>query len=135
MLLATREEDLSEALFAAATEVGQMRVGLQGAGDNLEVAHSAGLVAACAEREGLHRLVGLDLGWRHQLGDRRHQGPHAKKLCRRAAKDWRDLALEDALAQTALDLVFVQRPGVKVLLEQRVVALGGRLDEVAAVPP
>ena len=133
MLLASREEDLGEALFSSAAEVGQVRVGLQGAGDHLEIAHTAELVPASAEHEGLHRLVRLDLGRRHQLGDRRHQGPHAEEFRGRAADDWRDLALEDALAQPALDLLFVQRPGVQVLLEQRVVALRGCLDELAAV--
>ena len=133
VLFAAREEDLREALLASPAQVGEVGIRLQRAGEHLEIADTTELVAAGAEDEGLDGLVRLDLRRRHELRDRRHQGPHAQQLGRRAAQHRRDLAVEDALAKTALDLVLVEGAGVEVFLEQGVVALRRRLDELAAV--
>src|ERR671936_794741 len=114
MLLAAREEDLRKPLVTAAAEVRQVGVGLDSAGQNLEVADAAELVAAGAEYERLDRVVRLHLRRRHQLCDGRHQGAYAKELGGGAADHRRHLAVEDALAQAALDLVIVERPRVEV---------------------
>jgi hypothetical protein len=118
MLLAAREEDLREPFLAAAGQVGQVRVDLDRAGYDLEVADSTELVAARAEHECLRGLVGLHVRRRHQLLDRGHQRPHAQQLGCRAAHDRRDLAGEDSLSQATLDLLLAQGAGVQVLLEQ-----------------
>ena len=110
-----------------------MGVGLDGARQDLEVRDAPELVAASVEHERLRRLLRFDLGRRHQLGDGRHERPHAQELGRRAAHDGGNLALEDSLAQTTLDLLLAQSSGVEVLLEQRIVALRGRFDELAPV--
>ena len=133
VVLASRVEDLREALVTAPVQVGQVLVGLDRAGDDLEVADPPELVTAGAEHEGPGRLVWLALGRRQELRDRRHQGPHAKKLRGRRAHDRGHLAREDSFAQAALDLLLIERARVEVLLEQRVVALGGGFDELAAV--
>src|SRR5689334_12756760 len=117
VLLASWEEDLGQALLAATAQVRQVGVGLDRAGKHLEVAHAPELVAAGAEDERLDRLVRLGRRRRHQLGDRGHQRPYAEQLRGRSAQHRRDPALEDALAQTALDLFLVERPGVEVFLE------------------
>src|SRR5438128_866193 len=65
MLLAARQEDLRQPLLAAAADVGEVSIGLHGAGHDLEVADTAELVAASAEDECLDRLVGLGVGRRH----------------------------------------------------------------------
>ncbi len=133
VLLAAGEEDLGKPLLASAAEVGQMGVRLHGARNHLEIADAPELVTAGVEDEGPGRLVRLPIGRGHQLRDRRHQRAHTEQLGRRTAHDRRHLAFEDSLAQAALDLFLAQRPGVEVLLEQRVVALGGRLNELTAV--
>src|SRR5947209_17099465 len=133
MLLAPWEEDLRQALFAAAREVRQVCVGLDSAGDHLEVADAAELVAAGAEDEQLGRLVRFRVGRRHQLGDRRHQRAHPEQLRRRAAQHRRDLRVEDAFAEAALDLFLTQLASVEVLLQERVIALRRGLDELPAV--
>ncbi len=80
VLLAARVEDLGQALVAAAVEVRQVLIRLDRARDDLEVADLPELVAAGAEHERLGRLVGLALSGGQQLGDRRHQRPHAEQL-------------------------------------------------------
>src|ERR1700730_5670324 len=69
VLLAAWKEDLGQALLTAAAEIGQMLVRLDRAGDDLEIADPAELVAAGAEDEGLRRLVGLRLRRRQKLAD------------------------------------------------------------------
>src|SRR5438105_15690414 len=54
-------------------------------------------------------------------------------LGRPAAAGGRDLAVETPLPQTSLDLFIAQSARVEVLLEQRVVALGGGLDQLSAI--
>ena len=133
VLLAAGKEDLGQPLVAAPAQVRQVHVGLDGAGHDFEVADSPELVAAGAEDERLGGPVGVSLGGRQELADRRHQRPHAEQLGRRAADDGRDLAGEDAFAQPSLDLLLAERSRIEVLLQQLVVALGGRLDQLAAV--
>ena len=133
VLLAARKENLSEPFLATAGQVGQVCVGLDRAGHDLEIADAAELVAARAEHEGLGGFVGLRVRRRHQLSDRGHQSSDAQELGRGAAHHRRHLSGEDSLAQAALDLLLAQRAGVEVLLEQRVVALGGGLDQLAPV--
>src|ERR1700686_508230 len=133
MVLAAGKENLGKPLFSPATQVGKMRVGLDGAGDDLEVADTPELVAAGAEDEGLHRLVRLRRRRWHQLGDRGHQRSNAEQLGGRAAHHRRDHAGQDSLTQPALDLFLTERAGIQVLLEQRVVALRRRLDELSSV--
>src|SRR2546428_4981945 len=133
VLLAAREEDLREALVAATVEIRQVLVRLDRAGHDLEVAHPAELVAAGAEDERFRGFGQVAFGGRQQLRDRRHQSPHAEQLGRRAADHRGHLARQDSLAQPALNFLLVQRARVEVLLEERVVGLGGRLDQLAAV--
>ena len=133
MLLAAREEDLRQPLIAAAVEVGEVLVGLDGTGQDLEVADPAELVTAGAEDERLRRLARVAFGRRQQLGDGRHQGANTQQLGRGAADDRRHLAGEDSLAQPGLDFRLVERAGVQILLQERVVALGCGLDQLAAV--
>ncbi len=133
VLLAAREEDLRQPLVAAPVEVGQVLVSLDRAGDDLEVADPAELVTACAEDERLRRLSRVAFGGRQQLSDRRHQRPYAEQLGRRAPDDRRHLAGQDPFAQAALDLLLVERPRIEVLFQERVVALGCSLDQLAAV--
>src|SRR5438477_7653415 len=133
VLLSARVEDLGKALFTAPGEVWEMGVGRDGAGDHLEVANATELIAASAEHERLDGLLRFPLGRRHELRDGRHQRSHAKELGRRAADDGGDLALENPLPQTPLDLLLAQSARVQILLEQRVVALGGGLDQLSAI--
>ena len=133
VLLTTRKKDLREALLTAAAEVRQVSIGLHRAGHHLEVAHPAELVAAGAEHERPDGFFGLHFRRGHELGDGRHERSHPEQLRRRAAHDRGDLAFQDALAQTALDLLLAQGPCVQILLEQRVVALRGRFNELTSV--
>ena len=133
VLLSAREEDLRQPLLAATGQVGQVRVGLDRAGHDFEVADSAELVAARAEHERFHGFVRLDVRWRHQLADGGHQRPDAQQPGCRAAHHRRHLPGEDALAEAALDLLLAQRAGVQVFLEQRVITLRSRFDQLAAV--
>ena len=133
MLLAAREKDLGQPFLATARQVWQVGVGFHGAGHDLEVAHPAELIAAGVEDQRLCGLGRFDLRRRGELRDGRHERPHPEQLGGRAADHRRDLAFQDALAEPALDLLFAQGAGVQVLLQQRVVALRGSLDELAAI--
>ena len=78
----------------------------------------------------LHRR---HLGGRgHVLDDRVEHRLHALVLERRAAGHQADLVLDRAGAQAALDLRVLEQSALEVLVEQRLVALGGRLDHLGA---
>jgi hypothetical protein len=108
-------------------------VGLDGARNDLEVADAAELVSARAEDERFGRLLGVALGGRQELAHGRHERAHSQQFSRRAAHHGRHLAGKDPLAQPTPDLFLAECARIEILLEQRVVALGGSLDQLAAV--
>jgi hypothetical protein len=132
VLLPLREEQLPHALARVPRRVLDLRVGLQAAGQDLEIADATDeRVRGRAEHERRRVAVLGAVGRRRQqIDDRVQQGAGAQLLERGAAHDRAHATGQDALPQPSLDLVLAQRALVEILLEQLVVALGRRLHEL-----
>ena len=118
------EEELAQALVAPAGHVGHGLVGLDAAAQRLEVADPPD------EGVGARRAASVALGGREKVACRPKHAADSDQLGGGAADDGADLPGQDALAKPALDLLLGQRAFVQVLLEEAVVALGGRFDQL-----
>src|SRR6185312_3800359 len=106
--------------------------------EQLERERGEGLLVAGLARVGLIAIVdSLDVGHldrrRHELDDGIEQRLHALVLECRAAQAQHDLVAQRALAQAPAHLVIRERLGLQVLLHQRIVGFGRRLDHLRAV--
>ena len=154
LLVGVHLEQLAQPLLLALGRVDDLAARLDGAGVHAHVGQLAEeRVRGHLERQAGERLVGVrvagqqlvflaggvPLGRRHvQRGrqvvdDRVEHGLHALVLERAAAQHRVGLGGDRQLADRALDLVDRQLLAAEVLLQQRLVGLGDRLEQLGAV--
>ena len=154
LLVGVHLEDLPDALLLALGRVDDLRARVEVTRVDADVGQATEeRVHRDLEREGRERVVGVGVtlddllfvlgvvrldgghvqGRGQVVHDRVEHGLHAAVLERRATEHGVDLAADGELADRALDLGERELLAAEVLLQQRLVGLGDRLEQLLAV--